>query len=141
MHDAAAALPAGAHATPGERPGGTVVEKGLLVAIVLAMILLPTLESLVRRFFGTGIPGSMPFILSRLLAVRGHGFLPAPDGPLFTHGHTGLFAWPGSVLLAVAFLLGAPVFVVMAGFALLLFFTAGTPVAAVPGETFRLVVQ
>src|SRR5437870_2522668 len=61
MHDAAAALPAGAHATPGERPGGTVVEKGLLVAIVLAMILLPTLESLVRRFFGTGIPGSMPY--------------------------------------------------------------------------------
>jgi C4-dicarboxylate transporter, DctM subunit len=260
MHDAAGALPAGAHTTPGERPGGTAVEKGLLVAIVLAMILLPTLESLARRLFGTGIPGSMPytqhltlwvgfigamlataterhlalstveflpervraaargyghvvsavvtavlayasvdlvladrtrvdtlaggvpewwfetimpigfatmafrsarmaptraarivgyvvaaaalpFILSRILAVRGHGFLPAPDGPLWTHGHTGIVSWPGSLLLAVAFLLGAPVFVVMAGFALLLFFTAGTPVAAVPGETFRLVVQ
>ena len=36
---------------------------------------------------------------------------------------------------------GAPVFVVMAGFALLLFYLAGTPVASVPAETFRLVVS
>ena len=260
VHDAAAALPPAAHAAPGERPGGTAVEKGLLVAIVLAMILLPTVESFARRFLGTGVPGSMPytqhltlwvgflgamlataterhlalstvgflpqrlrsaalgyahvvsafvtavlayaaldlvladrsrvdtlaggvpewwfeivmpigfavmsfrsarmaptprarllasilgaaaipFMVSRLLELRGYGFLPAPDGLLLTNGHTALLSWPGSLLLFVAFLLGAPVFVVMAGYALLLFFAAGTPVAAVPGETFRLVLQ
>jgi tripartite ATP-independent transporter DctM subunit len=83
----------------------------------------------------------IPFVVSRVLAVRGHGFLPAPDGPALVHGHTGLLAWPGSLLLMGAFLLGAPVFVVMAGFAVLLFFLAATPVAAVPAETFRLVIQ
>jgi tripartite ATP-independent transporter DctM subunit len=81
------------------------------------------------------------FFVSRVLAVRGHGFLPAPDGPSLVHDHTGLLTWPGSILLGVAFLLGTPVFVVMAGFALLLFFAAGTPVAAVPTQTFALVTS
>jgi len=253
-------LPSAALEKRGERPGGTAVEKGLLVVIVLAMILLPTLEALFRRVSGVSLPDAMPytqhltlwvgfvgamlataterhlalstiellpdrwqqaargyvhvvsalltailayasldlvladrgrvdtlaggvpewwfeiimpvgfaamafrsghmaptrrsriaawvvaaaaipFLVSRVLAVRGHGFLPAPDGPALVHGHTGLLSWPGSLLLIGAFLLGAPVFVVMAGFALLLFFLAGTPVAAVPAETFRLVIQ
>ena len=79
----------------------------------------------------------IPFAIAR---VTGRGFLP-PDGPTLLHGHTALLAWPGSLLLAVAFLLGTPVFVVMAGFACLLFFLAGTPVASVPAETFRLVIS
>src|SRR5205823_5308851 len=83
----------------------------------------------------------IPFMVSRLLAVRGHGFLLPPDGPTLLHGHTGLFGGPAALLLFGAFLLGTPVFIVMAGYALLLFFLAGTPVAAVPAETFRLVIQ
>ena len=83
----------------------------------------------------------VPFAVSRVADLYGHAFLPAPDGPTLLHGHTALLAWPGSILLFGSFLLGAPVFVVMAGFALLLFFLAGTPVASVPGETFRLVVS
>ena len=85
----------------------------------------------------------VPFAVSRLVALKtgGPGFLPAPDGPTLLHGHTALLAWPGSILLIAAFLLGAPVFIVMAGFALLLFFVSGTPVASVPGETFRLVIS
>jgi tripartite ATP-independent transporter DctM subunit len=83
----------------------------------------------------------LPFAVSRCADLYGHAFLPAPDGPALLHGHTALLAWPGSLLLFGSFLLGAPVFVVMAGFALLLFFLAGTPVASVPGETFRLVVS
>src|SRR5439155_23307288 len=75
------------------------------------------------------------------LAVKGAGFLTMPDGPTLLHGHTARFGAPAGLLLFVSFLLGAPVFVVMAGFALLLFFLAGTPIASVPAETFRLVVS
>jgi C4-dicarboxylate transporter, DctM subunit len=252
---------AGAPEGQGEKPAGTAFERWALVAIVLAMVLLPTLETAVRRFTGSGVPGAMvytehltlwvgflgamlatasghhlalstvdflpagrprelarafgsavttlvcaflayasldmllldkgrvdmlaggvpewwfeivmplgfavmsvrgalrapsrgakifcwiliaavvPFILSRALAVKGAGFLTLPDGPTLVRGHTGVLAWPGSLLLFAAFLLGAPVFVVMAGYALLLFYLAGTPVASVPAETFRLVVS
>ena len=83
----------------------------------------------------------IPFLISEVFAQRGHGFMPTPDGPALLGGHTALLGWPASLLLFVAFLLGTPVFVVMAGYAVLLFFLAGTPVAAVPAETFRLVIQ
>ena len=45
------------------------------------------------------------------------------------------------MLILVAFLLGAPVFVAMAGIAMVLFFAEGTPIAAVPTETFSLVAS
>jgi C4-dicarboxylate transporter, DctM subunit len=257
----AAAHVAGAPETPDEAPAGTAFERWALVVIVLAMILLPTIEALVRWRMKTSVPGAMvytehltlwvgflgamlatasghhlalstvdfmpagwpralarafgsavttlvcgvlcyasvdmvlldkgrvdtlaggvpewwfevmmpvgfavmsvrgamkaptraarifcwtlvavliPFLVSRLLAAKGAGFIHVPDGPALLHGHTALLAWPGSVLLFAAFLLGAPVFVVMAGYALLLFYLAGTPVASVPLETFRLVVS
>jgi TRAP-type mannitol/chloroaromatic compound transport system permease large subunit len=43
------------------------------------------------------------------------------------------------VLVGIAFLSGAPVFVVMGAAAMLLFWHDDTPIAAVPAETFRLV--
>jgi tripartite ATP-independent transporter DctM subunit len=257
----AAAHVAGAPEAPEEKPAGTALERWALVAIVLVMVLLPTLEAAVRRITGSGVPGAavytehftlwvgflgamlaiasghhlalstvdllpagwprtlarsygsavttlvcaflayasldmllldkgrvdtltfgvpewwfeiimpagfavmavrgaltapnraaklscwiliaavVPFIVSRILAARGAGFLTIPDGPTLLRGHTAALAWPGSILLFASFLLGAPVFVVMAGFALLLFYLAGTPVASVPAETFRLVVS
>ena len=59
----------------------------------------------------------LPFIISRVLAVKGAGFLSVPDGPTLLRGHTGALGWPLSFLLFASFLLGAPVFVVMAGVA------------------------
>lgn len=44
-----------------------------------------------------------------------------------------------AVYLVIAFLAGAPVFIAMGGAAMLLFWRDGTPIAAVPAETFRLV--
>jgi tripartite ATP-independent transporter DctM subunit len=257
----AAAHVAGAPEAPGEGRCGTALERWLLVAIVLAMVLLPTLETAVRRLTGSGVSGAMvytehftlwvgflgamlatasghhlalstadflpqgrprdlarafgsavttlvcaflayasldmvlldkgrvdtlaggvpewwfevvmpvgfavmsvrgalkaptrgakvfcwilvaavlPFIVSRVLAAKGAGFITVPDGPTLLRGHTAALGWPASLLLVAAFLLGAPVFVVMAGFALLLFYLAGTPIASVPAETFRLVVS
>lgn len=247
---------AGAPEAPGEKPGGTAVERWALVAIVLAMVILPTLEAAVRRFTGSSVPGAavytehltlwvgfigallatatghhlalstvdllperlrpwarafgsavtalicallayasldmvladkgrvdtlaggvpewwfevimpvgfavmavrgawmapfkkarifcgalvlavLPFVISRIVYGRGAGLVMPDAGPVL---HA-LLAWPGALLLFASFLLGAPVFVVMAGYAVLLFYLAGTPIASVPAETFRLVVS
>jgi C4-dicarboxylate transporter DctM subunit len=48
---------------------------------------------------------------------------------------------PGAVVILVGLLAGAPVFVAMAGMAMLLFFSDGVAVAAVPTETYRLVAS
>jgi tripartite ATP-independent transporter DctM subunit len=47
--------------------------------------------------------------------------------------------WPGIVAVVVSFALGAPIFVGMAGLAMLLFFHDKVPIASVPQETLRLV--
>ena len=47
----------------------------------------------------------------------------------------------GLVGTGAAFFLGAPVFIVMAGVAMTLFFAADSPVASLPTETFRLVAN
>jgi tripartite ATP-independent transporter DctM subunit len=63
-------------------------------------------------------------------ALRGVlGPLASPDAIVWTFG----------VAVVVAFLLGAPVFVGMAGLAMVLFVKDATPVAAVPTQTFTLV--
>lgn len=46
--------------------------------------------------------------------------------------------WPLMLVIVVAFILGAPVFVAMAGAAMLLFWSDGSPIASVPQETLRL---
>jgi tripartite ATP-independent transporter DctM subunit len=55
--------------------------------------------------------------------------------------HAAGLVWPGIGVLLGAALLGAPIFVVMGGSALLLFFADGTSAAAIPVETYRLVVS
>lgn len=53
--------------------------------------------------------------------------------------HPHAFLWPVALVVLVAFVLGAPIFVSMAALAMLLFFDDGTPIASVPQETLRLV--
>lgn len=55
--------------------------------------------------------------------------------------HRDAVRWLGLVGMGAAFLLGTPVFVVMAGLAMALFFASDTPVASLPVETFRLVAN
>jgi C4-dicarboxylate transporter DctM subunit len=59
-------------------------------------------------------------------------------GRLDTDGIRRLVRWVVMISMSVGFLLGTPVFVVMAGLAMGLFFVAGSPVAALPTETNRL---
>jgi len=54
--------------------------------------------------------------------------------------HVGMLL-PLALLVLVAALLGAPVFVAMGGVALVLFFRDGTPVAAVSAEVYRLITS
>ena len=49
--------------------------------------------------------------------------------------------WPGIATLILAALVGAPVFVLLGGAALLLFFSDGVPIAAIPVETYRIIVS
>ena len=49
--------------------------------------------------------------------------------------------WPLAIVILGAALLGAPVFVAMGGIALVLFFSEGTPVAAVSAEVYRLIAS
>ncbi len=49
--------------------------------------------------------------------------------------------WPAIAGLIVSAILGAPIFVILGGAALLLFFAEGVPVAAIPVETYRIVVS
>jgi len=75
----------------------------------------------------------------RLLAAIGLllpcvlGFLPVP------HSEPMLIA--GIVVILIGALLGLPIFATLGGIALLLFWTEGVPVAAVPVETYRLVAS
>jgi C4-dicarboxylate transporter DctM subunit len=55
--------------------------------------------------------------------------------------HADAFVWPIAAVIVVAVLLGAPVFVGMAGLALILFFKDQTPVSAVSAEIYRLVAS
>jgi C4-dicarboxylate transporter, DctM subunit len=54
--------------------------------------------------------------------------------------HPHVFLWPFTLIIIGAFLLGAPVFIAMAGMAMLLFFTADTPspISSVPQATLQL---
>ncbi|HMU40113.1 MAG TPA: TRAP transporter large permease subunit [Pseudomonadota bacterium] len=58
-----------------------------------------------------------------------------------THKLSGLVKWLGLFSTGTGFLLGLPVFAVMAGLAMTLFFMAGTPIASLPNETLRLVAN
>jgi C4-dicarboxylate transporter, DctM subunit len=68
--------------------------------------------------------------LLAVAAVFGLGLLSFRPAPLI---------WLLGAVILVAALLGAPVFVAMGGFGLLLFFREATPVAAVSAEIYRLI--
>jgi len=54
-------------------------------------------------------------------------------------GNASALTWPLVLVVLAAALLGAPVFTAMGGLALIFFFSAGVPVAAVPAEIYRLI--
>jgi tripartite ATP-independent transporter DctM subunit len=63
------------------------------------------------------------------------------DGVLDYMVFPGWLVWPSLLALLAAAVMGAPIFVVIGGAALLLFMGEDVPVAAVPVETYRIVVS
>lgn len=49
--------------------------------------------------------------------------------------------WPVGILIMIALLAGAPIYVAMSGLAMLFFYASGGAIGTVPGETLRLVVS
>jgi len=52
-----------------------------------------------------------------------------------------IFLWFGLIIILIALINGAPIFVGLGGAAVLLFWNSGTSVAAIPAETYRIVVS
>jgi C4-dicarboxylate transporter DctM subunit len=75
----------------------------------------------------------------RVLAALGL-FIPLLLGYAIPIGMTGILPL-AFALLALATVLGLPIFAVFGGLALLLFWSSGTPVASVPVEMYRLVAS
>ncbi len=157
-------LPAGRWRT-GARLFGAMVTTAVVALLAYASFKLVQADRVRQDVLSGGIPEwwselIMPFGLG-VMAIRSASLAPAgwkgkaacaaAVAAAFALGLTanldfmqnspGVLLWPVSLLIAAAFLLGAPVFVAMAGIAMLMFFGEGTPIAAVPTETFRLVAS
>lgn len=117
-----------------ERAGGKALLLGIPLWVAEAVMPIGFAAVALRLVWRAG-----PTWRSRLLASLGLlvGGLLALSPAVMAR----LPAWPGLLLLIVAVLLGAPIFVALGGAALLLFLRAGVPVAAVPVEAYRLVVS
>jgi C4-dicarboxylate transporter, DctM subunit len=100
-------------------------------------VVMPVATALMAlRFAWRSGTGDQPW-LDRLLAL-------VAAGAAFGLGALAPSPWVVQallVLIAVAFLVGTPVFIVMAGVAMALFWRDGTPIAAVPTNTFGLVTS
>jgi tripartite ATP-independent transporter DctM subunit len=111
-----------------------VIIAGWLPAWVMEAILPATFAVIAMRFMTKAESG-----LARLFALLGVptaaaiGFLPSA----YTHE----LLWPGLILLFITAVIGAPIFVILGGLTLLLLQAQGTPAAAIPVETYRLVVS
>ncbi len=75
--------------------------------------------------------------LGRLLAALGL-LIPAVLGLVPSLQESGSLVWPASIAILAATALGMPIYAAIGGLALLLFWDDGTPISAVPGETYRL---
>ena len=96
------------------------------------------------------LPAAFAVITFRFVAQAGGarqralallGFPAAAAIGLFLGPYAAQLVIPALVAVVAAALLGAPIFVVLGGAALVLFFAEGVPVAAIPVEAYRIVVS
>jgi tripartite ATP-independent transporter DctM subunit len=117
-----------------ERSGGNVIAYG--IPVWLGQAVLPFAFALIGWRVARAAAPRWPARLA-LLGIAGavaagaaYG-VPLGDGP----------AWIAVAAVILAALLGAPVFAAIGGAALLLFWSAGLPIAALPLDHYRLVVN
>ena len=103
--------------------------------VAFAEIILPIAFAIMTVRFVVGAQGwggRIGACLGIAVAAAG-GFLSSP--------FASDLLWPGIVMFAAAAILGAPIFVILGGAALILFFAEGVPVAAIPVETYRVIAS
>ncbi len=117
-----------------ERAAGSYLLPGLPKWIALAIMLVGFAVIALRAVWNAGTGW-----IGRAIAAIGL-FIPALFGYAIPTTAPGVL--PLSLaLLALATILGLPIFAVFGGLALLLFWSSGTPVASVPVEMYRLVAS
>jgi C4-dicarboxylate transporter, DctM subunit len=116
-----------------ERGSPSVLGGWLPLWIVYAILPVSFAVVAVRFVLGAGGWAARGIALLGVPAAAAAGFL------LADHGAAVLLPGVGVLILSAA--LGAPIFVILGGIALLLFFSDGVPVAAIPVETVRMVVS
>jgi C4-dicarboxylate transporter, DctM subunit len=115
----------------GEKGRWRWLQRGIALGTALLVVLLGEAA--------TPDPGGWPL---GALGAAGKAFSAAAGGVGALFGplaRPAVLVWPLGMAILLAFLLGSPVFVAMAGLAMILFLRDGTPVAAVPTQTFSLV--
>jgi len=107
---------------------------GWLPVWVPELVLPVSFAVIAARFVAqAGDPAARAVALAGPVIATGIAFLAPPDAAFLV--------WPAIAALVLAALCGAPIFVVLGGAALVLFWADGVPVAAIPVETYRLVVS
>ncbi len=114
-----------------ERDRWRWLQRGLSIGVALLVLLIGEAAAPDPQGWPLASLGALGRALSAAAAALGSAL-----GPL---ARPDFLIWPFGLAVALAFLLGAPVFVGMAGLAMALFLRDGTPVAAVPTQTFTLV--
>jgi tripartite ATP-independent transporter DctM subunit len=100
-----------------------------------AEIILPIAFAIIGLRFVSqaGGPASRAVALLGIPALAAIGYVLAP--------YSDQLVWPVVAALIVAALLGAPIFVLLGGAALILFVSDAVPIAAIPVEIYRIVVS
>ena len=107
---------------------------GWLPIWVVESILPASFTIIALRFvWGAGGWGSRALAFLGIPAAAMIGFFLSP--------HASELLWPGIVVLIGVALVGAPIFVMLGGVALLLFIADAVPVASIPVEIYRIVVS
>ena len=116
------------------RRGGEMLALGIPKWCAIAVMPAGLLLIAVRAVRGAG-----PRTSQRLVAALG---LVVPVVlALVQQPESSALVWSGAAVILAAALLGLPIFATLGAIALLLFWNAGIPVAAVPVETYRLVAS
>lgn len=110
---------------------------GGLLPVWLAQLTLPVAFLVMAAGTVVRVSSSWP---TRFL-IMGFALLAGPSLTLIPGTSRALLTHPGLSVIIVLALMGMPLFAVLGGLSLLLFYTAGIPIAAVPAEVYRLVTQ
>lgn len=117
------------------------IEDGFAVAVLGLIALTPIIEVVGREGFGHSVPGTIPIVQHMTLWITflGAALASAPlVFGLLPASQAAGWAVPVGVAIIVGTALGVPIYAAIGGAALLLFWNEGSPVSAVPGETYRL---